>query len=62
MHVFLKAYDFSLEEVVPRKATDMAGVVPEYLKNSRYTCLEWMVKMFDICLNSGLVPNERKVE
>ena len=69
VRVFEKAnVDVSTDEVqktVDRlkmgKATGMDEVAAEYIRSGGYVCVEWMVRLFNVCLNSGCVPSEWKV-
>ena len=43
------------------KASGVDGVKAEYLKNGGEVCADWMVRMLNVCLNTGSVPNEWKI-
>ena len=43
------------------KASGVDGVKAEYLKSGGKVCAEWMVRMLNVCLSSGSVPNEWKI-
>ena len=43
------------------KASGVDGVKAEYLKSAGYVCAEWMVRLLNVCLSSGSVPNEWKI-
>ena len=43
------------------KASGVDGVKAEYLKSGGYVCAEWMVRLLNVCLSSGRVPEEWKI-
>ena len=43
------------------KASGVDGVKAEYLKSGGYVCVEWMVRLLNVCLSSGRVPSDWKV-
>ena len=43
------------------KASGMDGVKAEYLKCGGVVCAEWMVRLLNVCMNSGVVPKDWKM-
>ena len=68
VRVFEKAdVDIGINEVLGAvsrmkggKASGVDEVKAEYLKYGGYMCAEWMVRLLNVCMSSGVVPNEWK--
>ena len=43
------------------KASGMDGVKAEYLKCGGVVCAEWIVRLLNVCMNSGVVPKDWKM-
>ena len=69
VRVFEKAdTDISMKEVVGAvsrlrngKASVVDDVKAEYLKSGGNICAKWMVRLLNVCLLSGRVPNDWKI-